>query len=111
MVAGDASGIGGAAKRHAALASTAAAGSALALALLVAAPSCGKKEAQPEPEGEAESDTVAVTCVPAQRGKLDRSVDLRGRVATQPGGDLPVASLVPGKVVSVAVEEGAKLKK
>ncbi|MDP9148383.1 MAG: biotin/lipoyl-binding protein, partial [Myxococcota bacterium] len=49
---------------------------------------------------------VAVKCVPAQRSSVDAVETLRGRVATPPGGDLPVASQVPGRVLEVLVHEG-----
>jgi RND family efflux transporter MFP subunit len=49
---------------------------------------------------------VAVHCVPVARQSVDVTEVLRGRVAAPPGGDLPVASQVPGRVVEVAVHEG-----
>ncbi len=52
---------------------------------------------------------VAVRCVPAQRSSIDTVEMLRGRVAAPPGGDLPVASQVAGRVLEVLVHEGDHL--
>jgi membrane fusion protein (multidrug efflux system) len=49
---------------------------------------------------------VSVHCEPAKRESVDVTETLRGRVTAPPGGDLPVASQVPGRVVSVQVHEG-----
>jgi HlyD family secretion protein len=56
---------------------------------------------------ERESPTpVPVRCVPATRESVDLTETLRGRVAAPPGGDLPVASQVAGRVVEVMAHEG-----
>jgi RND family efflux transporter MFP subunit len=47
-----------------------------------------------------------VHCVPAARQSVEASETLRGRIAAPPGGDLPVASQVAGRVVEVLVHEG-----
>lgn len=73
-----------------------------ALLLLVIIASC-KTSAEREA-----SEPVAVHCVPATREAVDVRVTLRGRVAAPPGGDLPVASQVPGKIVQVLVREGQR---
>jgi RND family efflux transporter MFP subunit len=52
---------------------------------------------------------VEVRCVPATRQPVDVTETLRGRVATPPGGDLPVASQVAGRVVQVTVHEGERV--
>jgi RND family efflux transporter MFP subunit len=65
----------------------------------------GCKRAASAPEEE-KAEPVEVHCVPVQRQALDELVALRGRIAPPPGGDLPVASQVQGRVVSVAVKEG-----
>ncbi len=57
-----------------------------------------------------EAKTASVVCVRVSRGELARSVELRGRVMTRPGSDLPVASLVAGKILIVKVEEGTRVK-
>jgi RND family efflux transporter MFP subunit len=49
---------------------------------------------------------VEVHCVPVKREAVDETVALRGRVEPPPGGDLPVASQVAGRIVSVSVKEG-----
>jgi RND family efflux transporter MFP subunit len=49
---------------------------------------------------------VSVHCELAKRESIDVTETLRGRVAAPPGGDLPVASQVPGRVVAVQVHEG-----
>jgi RND family efflux transporter MFP subunit len=49
---------------------------------------------------------VPVRCVPAARETVAVTETLRGRVAAPPGGDLPVASQVAGRIVSVSVHEG-----
>jgi RND family efflux transporter MFP subunit len=52
---------------------------------------------------------VAVHCVPAAREAVDVIATLRGRVAAPPGGDLPVASQVAGRVVQVLAHEGDRV--
>ena len=85
---------------------------AAAGALAVMASACGgKSTAEPAAEAEPTSEAVPTVCVAATRGPLDRIVDVRGRVATQPGGSLPVESLIAGYVVEVRVTEGASVKK
>ncbi|MEO6575925.1 MAG: efflux RND transporter periplasmic adaptor subunit, partial [Polyangiaceae bacterium] len=60
--------------------------------------------------GEAEvTPPVAVHCVSAKPASIEETVSLRGRLEPPPGGDLPVASQVPGKVVTVAVHEGQRI--
>ncbi len=75
---------------------------AIVLALAVAACQGG---ADPEPE----PPPVSVRCVAARRASVQEKVSLRGRVEPPPGGDLPVAAQVPGRIVSVAVHEGQRL--
>ncbi|HMI84595.1 MAG TPA: efflux RND transporter periplasmic adaptor subunit [Polyangiaceae bacterium] len=60
---------------------------------------------------EEESPKVAVHCVTPQLGALDETIALRGRLAAPPGGDLPVASQVPGRIVQVDVREGQRVSK
>jgi HlyD family secretion protein len=52
---------------------------------------------------------VPVHCTPAARSAVDVTETLRGRVAAPPGGDLPVASQVGGRVVEVLVHEGDRI--
>ncbi len=54
---------------------------------------------------------VTVRCHPPTRETIEETVALRGRVAPPPGGDLPIASQVPGRVVGVSVVEGQTLTK
>jgi membrane fusion protein (multidrug efflux system) len=80
----------------------------LSLALLAAAVAggCHKKAA----EGDDESKPpVEVRCVTATRVALDETLTLRGRTATPPGGDLPVASQIPGRITESRVHEGDHL--
>ncbi|HEX6767010.1 MAG TPA: efflux RND transporter periplasmic adaptor subunit [Polyangiaceae bacterium] len=50
--------------------------------------------------------TVEVHCLKPERRALDETLSLRGHVEPPPGGDLPLASQVPGRIVSVVVREG-----
>jgi HlyD family secretion protein len=77
------------------------------LALVPSASACHR--ASDEGDGREEPIAVAVHCVPATRQSVDVTEVLRGRVAAPPGGDLPVASQVPGRVVDVAVHEGDRV--
>ncbi len=80
-------------------------------ALVFAGLSCRRPVAEPTAGADASSDAVATTCVEATRGVLERFVDIRGRVATAPGGTLPVEPLVAGYIVEIDVVEGARVKK
>lgn len=53
-----------------------------------------------------EATPVAVRCEPPKRETVDVTTTLRGRIAAPPGGDLPVASQVAGRVQEVEVHEG-----
>ena len=78
---------------------------ALALVLALSA-ACKKHDAAEE-----EAPKVTVHCVPPHIEAIDETVSLRGRVEPPPGGDLPVASQVPGRVVQIEVREGQQIKK
>ncbi len=52
---------------------------------------------------------MAVRCEMDRREAIDVTQILRGRVAAPPGGDLPVASQVAGRVVEVTVHEGDRV--
>jgi RND family efflux transporter MFP subunit len=65
------------------------------------------KHAGDEAEHEA---PVAVHCEATKAQSVDDTVTLRGRIQPPPGGDLPVASQVAGRVASVAVHEGDVIK-
>ncbi len=58
--------------------------------------------------GEEREEPVAVEvhCAPVTPQSIELVETLRGRVAAPPGGDLPVASQVAGRVVQVLVHEG-----
>jgi multidrug efflux system membrane fusion protein len=56
-----------------------------------------------------EAPKVTVRCVTPHPEAIDEVVALRGRLEPPPGGDLPVASQVPGRLVSVAVREGQRI--
>lgn len=76
------------------------------VALLVSCRAHPSVESEPSPGPAA----AVVQCVPVASGPLPRSVELRGRVMTRPGGDLPLASLVAGKVLEMKVEEGSRVR-
>lgn len=79
----------------------------VALLLVPSAMGCHRKE-----EAEEEKQPpVEVKCTPASRTTLAITVALRGRTATPPGGDLPVASQVPGKIIETKVKEGDRIAK
>ena len=69
------------------------------VSLLVAGCRGGAAEETPPPP-------VEVHCVAPKPEPVDEVVALRGRIEPPPGGDLPVASQVAGRVVTVAVQEG-----
>lgn len=52
---------------------------------------------------------IVVRCVAPTPASITDTVLLRGRIAAPPGGDLGVASQVPGRLVEVTVHEGQKL--
>jgi len=53
---------------------------------------------------------VAVHCARAQRQALDEKLVVSGHLEPPPGGDLPAASQVAGRIVTVAVHEGEQVK-
>jgi len=63
---------------------------------------CGHRE----PPARDEPAAVPVRCVAASRQPVTVQRVLRGRTAGPPGGDLPVASQVAGRIVEVLVQEG-----
>jgi RND family efflux transporter MFP subunit len=76
-------------------------------ALLVCAAACAASACKHnQAASEDQAPPVEVHCVPAKLEAVDETVALRGRVEPPPGGDLPVASQVVGRVVSVPVHEG-----
>lgn len=52
---------------------------------------------------------VPVHCVPVTREAVEVTETLRGRISAPPGGDLPVASQVSGRIASVLVHEGDRI--
>lgn len=73
-------------------------------AALVLLAGCQKRE------HEEAAPAVVVRCVAAEVRAIDEHVALRGRIAPPPGGDLSVASQVPGRIVLVAVREGQRIR-
>lgn len=61
------------------------------------------------PEEHEEPSPVTVHCVPVTHQSIELTETLRGRVNAPPGGDLPVASQVPGRVNQVLVHEGDRV--
>jgi len=64
---------------------------------------CRHLAAEPSPE------PVQVRCVHPERGSIDGTLSLRGRIQPPPGGSLSVASQVPGRVVELTVHEGQRI--
>lgn len=62
-------------------------------------------------EEEEKQPPVEVHCAAATRAGIDETVVLRGRTATPPGGDLPVAAQVAGRVIETRVKEGDRIHK
>jgi membrane fusion protein (multidrug efflux system) len=79
----------------------------LLLAVLAAAQAggCHTKTA----EGGDEKPPVEVHCVTATRVALEETLTLRGRTAPPPGGDLPMASQIAGRITESRVHEGDHL--
>jgi RND family efflux transporter MFP subunit len=53
---------------------------------------------------------VSVHCVSPVSQALDETLELRGHLEPPPGGDLPLASQVAGRVVEVLVHEGQRVQ-
>lgn len=53
---------------------------------------------------------VVVHCVSPTRQALDETLELRGHLEPPPGGDLPLASQVAGRIVEVLVHEGQTVR-
>jgi RND family efflux transporter MFP subunit len=60
-------------------------------------------EAEPEPK-------VSVRCVNPAHQAIDETLELRGHLEPPPGGDLPLASQVAGRIVEISVHEGQRVK-
>ncbi|HEY3254793.1 MAG TPA: efflux RND transporter periplasmic adaptor subunit [Polyangiaceae bacterium] len=71
--------------------------------LLVLCCSACRQASEPEPEPE---QKVRVHCVSPTRQAFDESIELRGHLEPPPGGDLPLASQVAGRIIDVLVHEG-----
>ncbi|MEO7108978.1 MAG: efflux RND transporter periplasmic adaptor subunit [Polyangiaceae bacterium] len=56
------------------------------------------------------ADAVAVHCEAPKTISVDDTVAIRGRIEPPPGGDLPVASQVAGRIALVNVHEGDTVK-
>ena len=67
---------------------------------------CHKKAAEADDESK---PPVEVHCVTATRATLEETLTLRGRTATPPGGDLPMASQIAGRITESRVHEGDHL--
>ena len=60
---------------------------------------------------ESEPDVkISVHCVSPVRRAIDETLELRGHLEPPPGGDLPLASQVAGRIVEVLVHEGQHVK-
>jgi RND family efflux transporter MFP subunit len=62
------------------------------------------------PAGAESPEPVQVHCEGAEPQSVDDTVSLRGRLQPPPGGDLPLASQVPGRIAQVLVREGESIK-
>jgi multidrug efflux pump subunit AcrA (membrane-fusion protein) len=76
------------------------------LVLLLGAVGCRRHAVDAEHEGAA---PVEIHCVKPAHQTVDETTSLRGRIEPPPGGDLSVASQVPGRVVVVSVKEGDRV--
>jgi RND family efflux transporter MFP subunit len=81
----------------------------VALASLAASASLAacRSAATAEPES---AGPPAIHCEAPQPRAVDDTVSLRGRVQPPPGGDLPLASQVAGRVAQVLVHEGESIR-
>lgn len=61
------------------------------------------------PEHEPEL-ALQVHCVTPTRQAIDETIELRGRLEPPPGGDLPLASQVSGRILEVLVHEGDRVR-
>jgi len=77
-----------------------------ALACLVL---CGAS-CKPREEKEAEAPLPRVRVVPAERGPVDRVVEVTGLLSAVPGRDVKLGALVQGRLARVAVAEGDAVK-
>jgi RND family efflux transporter MFP subunit len=75
----------------------------LALAVLAACHASAPERDVPTP--------IAVHCIAVTRRSLELTETLRGRVAPPPGGELPVASQVPGRIDRLLVREGDAIER
>lgn len=78
---------------------------ALIVAIALGVGGCKKHEAEPVDK----VAPIAVHCVAPKAEGIDETVALRGRIEPPPGGDLPVASQVAGRIVAIAVHEGQRI--
>jgi len=77
-------------------------GAPLVLSLLAAISGCHRDPPDPVPV------PVQVRCVHPERGDIDDTLSLRGRLEPPPGGTLLVASQVAGRVVKLLAHEGQR---
>ena len=82
-------------------------GALLASLAASAAVSACRSSPPPAPEG---ADKVEVHCEGTAAQTVDETVALRGRLQPPPGGDLPIASQVAGRIAQVLVHEGQSIK-
>ena len=62
------------------------------------------------PEATDPEAKVTVRCVNPTLQAIDEQLELRGHLEPPPGGDLPLASQVAGRIVEVLVHEGQRVK-
>lgn len=65
---------------------------------------------QRPPELREQPEATEVRCVAASAQSIELAATLPGRVAAPPGGDLPVAAQVAGRVAEVRVHEGERVQ-
>ncbi len=70
------------------------------LSLLLLTASCQRAETTEAPR------PIPVHCAAPTLAALDETIELRGHTEPPPGGDLPLASQVPGRIIEVLVHEG-----
>ncbi len=77
--------------------------------VFVALAATGVAACRPAPEVHEDPIPIEVRCVAASKQSVDVVETLRGRLAAPPGGDLPVASQVPGRVIELRAHEGDRV--
>lgn len=84
--------------------------SRVALVFLAASTSLAACRTAATAEPESNAAPAAIHCEAPQTQAVDDTISLRGRLQPPPGGDLPLASQVAGRVAQVLVHEGEMIR-